>query len=124
MALQYSDNYHNLNNLGLQTQRFHNNSNHRVLTISLSDNGEIIINDNESYSTTINEIKYSNNRITYTYDKTKEKITNELKEYLTGILYHKINSELTVEEEQLQDKKTKMKGFNKFLRTDKIKRLL
>ena len=54
----------------------------------------------------------------------KSGIPDDLKQSLVKILYHKVNSEITKQEELLDQKKSNMKGFSKFLRLDKLKRIL
>ena len=93
--------------------------------VELRDDGELDFGGGNHHSTEKeNTIEYRNNKLVYYYNDTEEEITEELKESLVKILYHKINSALKREEDKIKEKKSKMKGFSKWLRLDKLKRIL
>ena len=115
----------------------------QVLTISLTDEGVIEFNINTFYNEEQEDtITYYNNELEYVYDSENETITDSLKlnlvkilyhkinaeikkeQDLVKILYHKINAEIKKEQEIIDNKKSKMKGFSKFLRLDKLSRIL
>lgn len=97
----------------------------QVLTISLTDEGVIEFNINTFYNEEQEDtITYYNNELEYVYDSENETITESLKQDLVKILYHKINAEIKKEQEIIDNKKSKMKGFSKFLRLDKLSRIL
>ena len=97
----------------------------QCLSITLNDGGEIEIKKERYYSDAdINKIIYDSNTLTYVYDEDKEEITVELEQDLVKVLYHKINAEIKKQEAIIDKKKSKMKGFSKYLRLDKLKRIL
>ena len=93
-----------------------------VLIVSLED--DVIEFENDLSYDKINTTRYENNKLWYTYDPEEEDITEDLKRDLVKILYHKINSEIKHEQKILDKKISKMKGFSKYLRFEKIKRLI
>jgi len=95
--------------------------NYSSLIIKLVDD-EIVFE--ETTSSTYDSINYSNNTLYYNYDPVKEKITDDLKNDLVKLLYHKINSEIIAEQEKIDKKKSKLSAFKKWLRGDKLKRLI
>jgi len=98
--------------------------NYKSLTISLINN-ELVFKISDVYNiSSENIIKYLKNKLIYYYDSDKEEINDDLKQYLVKILYHKIESEIKIEEKQIENRKIQLKAFSKFFRLDKLKRII